>query len=452
MLYWLRQLSDHLTRSSHPRPRLRRPARFRPVLETLEDRSVPAGLMTIRVGGADLLPMVLDDANLANVANRVLPVLPQATLALDAASDTGIVGDLRTNLGLVNLVGRTNPGFRVQSLAGGTVTTADTLGNFTLSNVPLATGVNNLFVQVTSPYGYTAQSGFALTRNSGPQVTQVLAPVTAAVNAADAVINIDSTFQDADAVLGNSIVRYDTVLGTFDVELFDSVAPQTVANYLQYVNDGDYNNTIFHRREPNSPQVLQGGGFRFNGDGVLPLDLPTDSPVEDEYGRPNVRGTISLAKTSASNSATNEFFFNLVDNTAVLSPAQQANGGFTVFGQVINNGMQVVDDLAALPITAGGSPFNQIPLRNFPAGGSFPTDAVQANYAIINSIVVRQRSDGLTFQVVGNSNPALVNVSVAGSSLNLDYQPNQTGTAIITLQATDVDGLSTLTTFNVTVS
>jgi peptidyl-prolyl cis-trans isomerase A (cyclophilin A) len=229
----------------------------------------------------------------------------------------------------------------------------------------------------------------------------------------------------------------------------------TVANFLNYVNNGDYRTSIFHRREPNSPPVLQGGGFTFAGDGVQPTAISPDPPVEDEVGRPNTRGTIAMAKSGSPDSATSQFFFNLVDNSAVLSPQQQTNGGFTVFGDVVGNGMTIVDDLAALPTpligTGQGGVFNQIPLIDFPQGGTFPNDAVRANYAIVNDVVLTQRRDGMTFAVVGNTNPSLVNATIVGSTLTLDYQPNQSGTAIITIQATDRDGGSTQTTVAVTV-
>ena len=168
----------------------------------------------------------------------------------------------------------------------------------------------------------------------------------------------------------------------FHVRMLYSDTHDTVANFLRYVNDGVYNDSFFHRLylEP-TLEVLQGGGFGYNGN---PYYLPSYDPIADDYGRPNYRGTLAMAKTSAPNSATNGFYFNLKDvNAATLGPNDgfdpedpaDDSPGYMVFAYVIGDGMDAVDDLAGYPpnplgvgIENYGSPFEDLPL--IPDGGS----------------------------------------------------------------------------------
>ncbi len=150
----------------------------------------------------------------------------------------------------------------------------------------------------------------------------------------------------ASAGLAETVVRFDTALGTFDVLMFDDTAPGTVTNFLNYANDGDYANSFFHRLVDDF--ILQGGGFAFYpdaGGNDMFWDLPVDAPITNEYVVSNIRSTIAMAKLGGDpDSATSQFFFNLADNSANLD---NQNGGFTVFGRVLGDGMNVVDDLAS---------------------------------------------------------------------------------------------------------
>ena len=140
----------------------------------------------------------------------------------------------------------------------------------------------------------------------------------------------------------NPIVRVDTGLGSFSIELFPETAPVTVANFLQYVGDGDYDGTYFHRLV--SGFVLQGGGFRVDNNQVV--GIATDPPIVNEFSISNTHGTVAMAKLGGDpNSATSQWFVNLADNSANLDGQ---NGGFTVFGRVID--MTVVDAIVALPL------------------------------------------------------------------------------------------------------
>ncbi|MES2604486.1 MAG: peptidylprolyl isomerase [Pseudomonadota bacterium] len=159
------------------------------------------------------------------------------------------------------------------------------------------------------------------------------------------------------------VVCMETNLGEVCVLMFPEDAPQTVANFLRYVNDGDYNGSFFHRSV--SGFVLQGGGFKF-GDGVV-TEIPADPPVINEYKRPNTVNTIAMAKFGNDpNSATNQWFFNLADNTETLNTAN--NGGFTVFGEIILSDRRVLNRLAGvIPYNLSsslGSAFAETPLVN----------------------------------------------------------------------------------------
>jgi peptidyl-prolyl cis-trans isomerase A (cyclophilin A) len=165
------------------------------------------------------------------------------------------------------------------------------------------------------------------------------------------------------ASLANAtVVQFQTSMGPFVVNLYDQRTPATVANFLAYVDSGAYTNVVIHRSAPNF--VIQGGGFTSSGS--LPLDdVVTNSAVMNEPEFSNVRGTIAMAKIDGSpNSATSQWYFNLVDNSASLD-AQ--NGGFTVFGEVVGDGMDVIDAIAALPRFNAGGALNTLPLQNYTA-------------------------------------------------------------------------------------
>jgi len=157
-----------------------------------------------------------------------------------------------------------------------------------------------------------------------------------------------------------TIVRVETVIGDFEINLYDNDTPETVANFLDYVQNGEYTDSFVHRSVPNF--VVQGGGFRTDLNAVIST-IPTNPSVVNEPVFSNLRGSISMAKLGNDpNSATSQWFINLADNSGNLDAE---NGGFTVFGEVTGNGMSVVDSLAALPRFAFQAPLNELPLQNF---------------------------------------------------------------------------------------
>lgn len=136
-------------------------------------------------------------------------------------------------------------------------------------------------------------------------------------------------------------VALKTNQGTMVVELYEKEAPETVKNFLSYVDDGFYDGTIFHRVIPNF--MIQGGGFdrEFN-------QKPTKAPIRNEATNqlPNRRGTLAMARTNVVDSATCQFFINLVDNDFLnfRAPTRE-HFGYCVFGRVVS-GMEVADKMA----------------------------------------------------------------------------------------------------------
>jgi ELWxxDGT repeat protein/VCBS repeat-containing protein len=160
----------------------------------------------------------------------------------------------------------------------------------------------------------------------------------------------------------NPVVALNTTYGTILIELYADQTPITVANFLNYVNDGDYLNSLFHRAD--SDFVLQGGGFTTSSTTFANVSqftpIPADPAIQNEPGISNLRGTLAMAKLSGQpNSATSQFFVNLSDSNKFLDEA--ANNAFTVFGKVLS--MATVDKIANLPInTSNTSPFGELPV------------------------------------------------------------------------------------------
>jgi cyclophilin family peptidyl-prolyl cis-trans isomerase len=142
------------------------------------------------------------------------------------------------------------------------------------------------------------------------------------------------------------MIRFETTLGSFTVELFEKEAPISTANFVEYVDAGHFDGTVFHRVIPGF--VIQGGG--------LTADMRqkhTRAPIRNEAdnGLKNRRGTLSMARTNDPHSATSQFFVNLVDN-AFLDPGR-GGAGYAVFGTVVE-GMDVVDKIAAVKTGSKG--------------------------------------------------------------------------------------------------
>ena len=154
------------------------------------------------------------------------------------------------------------------------------------------------------------------------------------------------------------MVKLQTSLGTLSIELYADKAPETVRNFLEYVNAGHYDNTIFHRVIDGF--MIQGGGFDagMQQKGVR-------APIKNEAGNglKNERGTVAMARTSDPHSATAQFFINVNDNGFLNFRAPAADGwGYCVFGRVVE-GMDVVDKIHS--VATGSRGFHQdVPREN----------------------------------------------------------------------------------------
>jgi len=149
------------------------------------------------------------------------------------------------------------------------------------------------------------------------------------------------------------MIRFETTLGDFTIELLEKDAPLSVANFLRYIDDGFFDGTIFHRIVPGF--VIQGGGFTEDM-----TQKRTQPPVKNEAdnGLKNKRGTLSMARTNDINSATSQFFVNLKDNDFL--DHSRGNFGYAVFARVIE-GMDVVDKIAAVE-TGRRRGFDDVPV------------------------------------------------------------------------------------------
>ena len=139
-------------------------------------------------------------------------------------------------------------------------------------------------------------------------------------------------------------VRLATSQGDIVVQLEAAKAPKSVENFLQYVKDGHYDGTVFHRVI--SGFMIQGGGF----DADM-KQKATRAPIalESRNGLSNARGTIAMARTMVPDSATSQFFINVVDNPRLDAPNSPDGNGYAVFGKVVA-GMEVVDKIRAVPV------------------------------------------------------------------------------------------------------
>lgn len=195
-------------------------------------------------------------------------------------------------------------------------------------------------------------------------------------------------FVSLTSLVNATTVVFNTSQGEIEVNLFDQTTPKTVANFLQYVDDNHYTNSVIHRVAPNF--IVQGGGFEFTGDWPL-TSLEANSSVINEPIYSNVKGTIAMAKNETSiNSATNQWFFNLKDNSQNLD---LQNGGFTVFGQVIN-GMDIIEKIERLDLCFKSNDGSGIPVvkDENQTCDDLSTVGIE-NFVLINQITIIDSSE-----------------------------------------------------------
>lgn len=264
--------------------------------------------------------------------------------------------------------------------------------------------------------------------NAVLSATQLLDNVTDTTNTLTMFVNgqISDDFEnhvlhDGDDVIlaygSDPVVSLNTNFGSIVIELFETETPGTVNNFLNYVNDGDYINSFFHRSADSGGAdfVIQGGGFTTTSNTFTSTaqfsSVPTDAPIQNEPGISNVRGTVAMAKTSDPDSATSQFFVNLSDtNTFLDSPSN--SGGFTVFGQVLD--LRSSDEIAVLPVnTSNSAPFGELPV------------GANDQLVVIESIVGRGEISGIHFNddnEDGTFDPG--ESAISGATIYIDANAN----------------------------
>lgn len=302
-------------------------------------------------------------------------------------------------------------------------------------------------VTITTTYSDGSSSSRTITlkvTTGAPVASQSFASVSVAAGAGKNVA-LDGKFSDPDTL---DAVRVNTTKGSFDIILYPDSTPKTVDNFLAYVDDNLYNDSFFHRAPNNF--VVQGGGFRHTT-GAGFEKIPTFPAVVNEPGLSNVRGTVAMAKLPGDpNSATNQFFVNLADNSGGVPALDTQNGGFTVFGRVATPGLTVADAINALPkgdyaITLGAetSTFEDVPIDAASAPVSLdPAQLVKVTSVTYPPLFTYEVTSANTGIATAALNPAGTEVIVTGVA---------TGNTTITVKAIDLDGNNVTQNITVTV-
>lgn len=283
-----------------------------------------------------------------------------------------------------------------------------------------------MFLPIFVFFGFILSTCLSSYAANNPVVVSPPTPISIAKNGGTGSINLKNSFALADA--RGPICRFDTSVGFMDVELFSDATPLTVANFRKYLSAKIYNDTFIHRAIPGF--IVQGGGYKIAQD--LP-HIQSFAAVKNEFQRFNLPGTVAMAKLGGDpDSATSEWFFNIADNASNLD---NQNGGFTVFGKILGNGLAKAIQIAGLPILNIGGAFTDCPF----------TDG-KATYG---SLVALKTVSEIPLMPEGNStpsylklsatssNPALLKVTINGSLLQLQSIGNTVGQVDVTITAID---------------
>lgn len=315
-----------------------------------------------------------------------------------------------------------------------------------ISGTPTGTGITKCPVVVTFANGWTHNNSLAIRILDAPVATNPIPAQNLTLGEGAVTINLTDKFTDPDA---SSAVRVKTNLtnpGYMDFILFDAAAPLHVANFMGYVNRGDYTNTVFHRSI--SGFISQAGAFRTATGPTAFTKVATQAPVTNEPGISNVRGTVALAKVDGDpSSGTNQFFVNTANNGPNLD---FQNGGFTVFARVTAPGMKVVDSMARIPrgtysvtVDSTASTFT-----DYPSIAETPPATLDNTKSV--KILSASSIPTLTYIVLSNSNSSAVTASIVNGGLLLT--PVALGTSTIVIRATDLEFQSVTQSFVVTVT
>jgi cyclophilin family peptidyl-prolyl cis-trans isomerase len=308
---------------------------------------------------------------------------------------------------------------------------------------------------MSTPHGEASSNSFAgrggvtgdtLSLSSATTAPTVLKQIPATLVPSGnkgAIINLSQYFSAAAAP--TNLVMVNSSMGNFYIQLFPTNAPITVANFLEYVTNGYYNNIIIHRSVPGF--VIQTGGYQDN-DSLAAIN--TFPAITNEFGISNLQGTVAMALVGSNpDSATSQWFVNLTNNSSILDATNTAgNPPFTVFGQIVGNGMAVVDAIAALPIddftTLGFSDvFSTVPLQGWSEGGG----VYLTNLVVITNVLT------LPYFAI-SSDTTNFSAAIQGTHLVVKYlgtknTPPLTTPYSVTAYAADTNGNIVQSTFQV---
>lgn len=244
-------------------------------------------------------------------------------------------------------------------------------------------------------------------------------------------------FFSAPMAQANPVACFTSNMGQFCIELFETQTPVTTANFLQYIHSDAYTNGIFHRSMPGF--VIQGGGFKIvNGaseDSLVPVN--TFSPIVNEFKISNTRGTVAMAKLPDNpNSATSQWFVNLADNSANLD---HQNGGFTVFGRVIFDGLAVFDAIEKLPVRNLGGNLTNAPLKDFDGSHAALSNLVKIDRVEVTDATGIFSSGILSLAVdIGGGQMYTVNLRLISDKPDYVFQLDSTSVAALPVNPTSI--------------
>ncbi len=320
-----------------------------------------------------------------------------------------------------------------------------------ITGTPTVTGAFNCPMSATFANGWTANNTLQLRviRAPGAPVSATAIGTQTLTAGGNTSVALTDKFSDPDS---ESAVRIVTNVGTMDFILYNSATPQAVTNFLSYVNAAvnNYNGAVFHRSV--SGFVAQGGAFKVQSAPNNFSVTPTSASPTNEPGISNLRGTVAMAKIGGNpNSATNQFFVNLGNNSSNLdrdSGSPNANGGFTAFARVAGNGITVADAIGNLPtatysVNLGGTPTSM---------DSWPLTSASAamDTTKVVSITSAAPVAVLSYSVTGNTNAAVASATISGTNVQINALAG--GQSSVTVTATDLDGSTVSQNFTVTVN
>lgn len=284
-------------------------------------------------------------------------------------------------------------------------------------------------------------SGLKLVAADAPYIVNTIGDQS--LNRGGASMTLDVSHLYALNNVTGPLVEFNFSGGKMYLELFPDVAPLTVANFLRYTDNKIYDNTFIHRFV--SGFVMQAGGYQWVSGTP---HVPVYAPVVSEFNLSNLAGTMAMAKLPGTtqdpntnlNSATSEWFVNLVDNTALDGVDNQSIPlKFTVFGRLIGNGLGFCQSIANLQNVNLGSPFDNLPVINYTSGSVLLSNLlVLQTVKRVPLVKLDDAVSGYLTLTTSSSNPGAVAAAITSSGLTLTSVA--AGDATITLQATDYYG------------